>query len=206
MKNLSSHWDKVFKATAEEKLGWFETDFSQTRKMLGRIPDWQHARIFVPGVGISGLVEILLESDAQLVLNDLSSEAIAKAKHKFREHKNRIQWLCQDISVVLPAVIENIDLWIDRAVLHFLIDDSHIEQYFKNLHTVVKPGGHVLLAEYSKKGASRCAGLDVRRYDVHDLGRYLDDFKLLASEEYTYIMPSGDSRPYIYALFKRADE
>ncbi len=67
----------------------------------------------------------------------------------------------------------------------------------------MKIGGYAIFAEFSKKGATKCAGLDVRRCDVQDLEKNLPAFELIAAEEYTYINPKGDPRPHIYALFKR---
>lgn len=202
MKTLTEHWNEIFKKTDEDKLGWYEDDFSQTLKFLNLIPEWKSSKIFVPGVGTSGLIDILLTSNATLVLNDLSSEAIEKAKNKCSDKPHNIQWLCQDISKPLPLGLSDIDVWIDRAVLHFLTDDDSIEQYFRNVNAAVKTGGYVIFAEFSKKGATRCAGLDVRRYDVQDLEKNLPAFKLIANEEYTFINPKGDPRPYIYTLFK----
>lgn len=203
METLIDHWNKIFKATDENKLGWYEDDFSETLKFLDLIPGWKSSKIFVPGVGTSGLVDILLRSDATLVLNDLSPEAIEKSKNKCIDRVNSIKWLCQDISKLLPLEINDIDIWIDRAVLHFLTDDNCIGQYFKNVNTTVKIGGYAIFAEFSKKGATRCAGLDLRRYDVKDLEKNLPAFKLIVSEEYTYMNPKGDPRPYIYTLFKK---
>lgn len=203
MKTLSEHWNEIFKTTDEEQLGWYEDDFSQTLKFLDLIPEWKNSKIFVPGVGTSGLIDILSKSNAELVLNDLSSEAIEKAKNKYSDKTHNIQWLCQDISKPLPLELNDIDIWVDRAVLHFVIDDSSVEQYFRNVNAAVKTGGYAIFAEFSKKGATRCAGLDVRRYDIHDLEENLTSFELIANEEYTYITPKGDPRPYIYTLFKR---
>ena len=206
MRTLTEHWNEIFKRTDEDKLGWYEDDFSQTVKFLHLIPELKNSKVFVSGVGTSGLIDILLESASELVLNDLSSEAIEKTKNKYSDKIHHIQWLCQDISRPLPPELNDIDVWVDRAVLHFLIDDSSIQQYFKNVNTVLKPGGYALFAEFSKNGATRCAGLDVRRYDVHDLRKNLASFKLIVNEEYTFINPKGDLRPYIYCLFKRVKD
>jgi len=203
MNPLSEHWNKIFKKTDEEELGWYENDFSQTLKFLHLIPEWKNSKIIIPGVGTSGLIDILSESNAELILNDLSPEAIEKAKNKYCEKKQNKQWLCHDVSKTLPLKINDIDIWIDRAVLHFLIDDDCVEQYFRNVNTYVKTGGHVIFAEFSKKGAARCAGLDVRRYDIHDLQKNLSAFELIASKEYTHLTPKKDPRPYIYTLFKK---
>ena len=41
MKTLTEHWNKIFKKTDENKLGWYEEDFSQTLKFLNIIPQWE---------------------------------------------------------------------------------------------------------------------------------------------------------------------
>jgi len=203
MKTLAEHWDSIFQKTESENLGWFEKDFSQTLKFLNKIPEWQNSKIFLPGVGTSGLIDILINSNAALILNDLSSKAIEKARNRYPNKKNSIQWICQDISKELLLDSNSIDIWIDRAVLHFLVDDNNIEGYFNNVKKVVKPGGYAIFAEFSKSGATRCAGLDVRRYSVKDLSNNLITFNLIAQEEFIYKNPQGDNRPYIYALYKK---
>lgn len=80
MKTLTEHWDEIFEKTDEGQLGWYENDFSQTLKFLDMIPDWKNSKIFVPGVGTSGIVDTLSKSNAKLILNDLSSEAIKRLK------------------------------------------------------------------------------------------------------------------------------
>lgn len=204
MKALTKHWNEIFKKTDEKKLGWYEDDYSQTMKLLGLIPEWKNSKIFVPGVGTSDLIDMLLQSNAKLVLNDLSSVAIEKAKNKYNDRMHHIQWLCQDISKTLPSELNDIDIWIDRAVLHFLTDEDDIQGYFKNVKSSLKMGGHAIFAEFSKTGALICAGLTIHRYSIEELSEKLgSSFKLVSRIYYTYINPYGDPRPYIYALYKR---
>jgi 2-polyprenyl-3-methyl-5-hydroxy-6-metoxy-1,4-benzoquinol methylase len=203
MKNSTEHWNKIFSNSKDNQLGWYESDFSQTLKFVEKIDNWQNARIFVAGAGTSALVEALLNSNAHLILNDLSTKAIELLKAKYDKHNPKITWNCQDLSKTLPLNLGDVDIWIDRAVLHFITNDEQIGQYFRNVNAVVKSRGYALLAEFSKSGAQQCAGLDVRRYDLPDFEDNLPQFQLISSEEYTYINPNGDPRPYIYALFKR---
>ena len=204
MKTLNEHWNEIFSETGEKKLGWYEDDYSQTMKLLGLIPEWKNSRIFVPGVGTSDLIGILLQSNAKLVLNDLSSVAIEKAKNKCNGRMHRVQWLCQDISKTLPLEVNDIDIWIDRAVLHFLTDEDDIEGYFENVESTLKAGGHAIFAEFSKTGALECAGLTLHRYSIEELsGRLGSSFGLVSHFDYTYVNPYGDPRPYVYALYRR---
>ena len=128
---------------------------------------------------------------------------INKIKNRITKHKDNLSYLCQDVS----SKIENIndaDIWIDRAVLHFLRDENDINNYFNNLKSVLKNNSYAMFAEFSKDGASQCAGLDLHRYDLEELNTRLgSSFKLISSFEYTYINPSNQERPYIYALYKR---
>ncbi len=204
MKTLTEHWNEIFKKTDEKKLGWYEDDYSQTMKLLGLIPEWKNSKIFVPGVGTSDLINILLQSNAKLILNDLSSVAIEKAKNKYNDRSFHVQWICQDISKTLPLELNYIDIWIDRAVLHFLTDEDDIKGYFENIKLTLKPGGHAIFAEFAKTGAPKCAGLTLHRYSIEELSEKLgSSFKLVSHFDYTYINPNGDPRPYIYALYKR---
>ena len=42
-----------------------------------------------------------------------------------------IDWLCQDIAQPIQGTIPDVDIWIDRAVLHFLTDEDDIKGYFQ---------------------------------------------------------------------------
>ena len=205
MKTLTEHWDEIFHNTEHQQLGWYEKNFSQTLKFLDQIPNWENKTLIVPGIGASQLLDVLMGTNAKLVLNDLSPKAIEKAKLRHPDAENRIHWICQDISQPLPIEPDSIDIWLDRAVLHFLTDALSIQGYFRNLKTVLKPGGYAIFAEFSKTGATKCAGLNVKRYDAQDLQVELSTFKLIHSEDYIYVNPKGDDRPYIYALFQEND-
>lgn len=86
----------------------------------------------------------------------------------------------------------------DRAVLHFLSDKSDQRGYVRSLRSLVRPGGHVIIAAFSLDGADRCSGLDVRNYEHHMISVLLGpDFTLKRHFAYLYRQPSGDARPYL---------
>lgn len=203
MNTLKTHWDNIFSTKADRELGWYEKDVSQTLRFLDDIPRNKSNVVFLPGAGTSILVDELFNRGYQLVLNDISDEALNALRDRTGE-REEVTWLQHDISKRLPADIHQVDIWIDRAVLHFLLNEVDIEGYFNNLHTVVKQGGWVLLAEFSTFGSPKCAGLELHRYSVDEMSRRIGpEFELIRSEEYTFINPFGDPRPYIYALYKR---
>ena len=204
MNTPQQHWNTIFSTKADPDLGWHEGDVAQTLKFLDFIPQTKAAAIFLPGAGTSILVDALLSRGARLILNDISDEALKKLRQRIGSHPDRLTWLHHDISKPLPGGLPRADIWIDRAVLHFLLDETQIAGYFDNLRSAVRPGGHALLAEFSILGAPKCAGLDVHRYSVEEMAERLGaGFELVQQEDFTFINPSGDPRPYVYALFRR---
>jgi len=200
----NQHWNAIFKPKADPELGWYETDVAQTLKFLDLVPQNDAATIFLPGAGTSALVDELLSRGSHLILNDISDEALKQLKERIGSIQDRLTWIHHDISKPLPCELRQADIWIDRAVLHFLLDEADIDGYFNNLRSTVRPEGHALLAEFSVTGAPKCAGLDLHRYSVEEMSERLGaGFDLVRQEEYTFINPSGDPRPYIYALFRR---
>ncbi|MBI4652057.1 class I SAM-dependent methyltransferase [Candidatus Desantisbacteria bacterium] len=207
MKSNSKHWDTIFSNTEDSKLGWYEKNASQTFELLNQIPDWKKSTIFLPGAGTSVLIDELLSAGAKLVLNDISIEALNKVKDRLSEKSEKIVWLCQDISQPVKSTLPGVDIWIDRAVLHFLTDEDDIGGYFENVKSILKTGGYAVFAEFSKTGAPKCAGLTLHRYSIEELSEKLgSSFKLIVHFEYTYTNPSGGPRPYIYALFKKESQ
>ena len=203
MTTQKEHWNAIFSTKADSELGWYEEDVSQTLKFLDQIHLSKSATVFLPGAGTSMLVDDLLARGYKLVLNDISDEALQQLSDRIGTN-NKLIWLHHDISKPLPEGTPLADIWIDRAVLHFLLEEADIREYFANLLSAIKPEGYALLAEFSTMGARKCAGLELHRYSIEEMTRRMgSEFKLVKHEDYTYISPVGDPRPYIYALYQK---
>ena len=201
MASHSEHWDAVFSTGDDQQLGWYEHDVSQTLKFFKHLKLNADSQLFLAGAGTSNLVDELLKTGSHLILNDISSLALAQLKSRIGD--GNYQMLQHDMGMPLQQV-QSVDLWVDRAVLHFLLDEPAIVQYFDNLKASVKSGGYVLLAEFSKAGVEECAGLPVHRYSVAEMQIRLGTaFTLIESEDYVFISPQGQERLYVYALFQR---
>ena len=204
MTNLSQHWNEVFAAKDDPQLGWFERDVSPMLGFLELVPGYESATIFLPGAGTSLVVEALLDRGGRLILNDISDEALRRLRRRIGERTPAPIWLHHDIAKPLSAGIPACDIWLDRAVLHFLVTEEDIAGYLRNLRAVLAPNGHVLLAEFAVHGAPKCAGLEVHRYSVEEMRqRFGPEFALVKAEDVTFMNPAGSRRPYVYALFKR---
>lgn len=204
MTAVREHWNEIFSTTADSELGWFEKTASQTLKFLDLIPRIESPAVFLPGAGTSVLVDELMMKGYRLILNDISDEALRKLRDRLGAHDG-LTWLRHDIAEPLPDTTPQADIWIDRAVLHFLLPEAAIQGYFANLRRTVRPGGYVLLAEFSEDGAPKCAGLELHRYSMDEMTERMGPgFMLVKQEHFTYVNPWGSPRPYVYGLYRRA--
>lgn len=204
MENLVSHWNKAFEAPLES-LGWYEADPQPAWDLVQNYADKQ-ASIHLAGAGRSILVHKLWEAGFHnLLLSDLSSKALDLLKKDNPEIPTTFFWQT-DLSRLWEAQdAEKFDLWLDRAVLHFLTKEEQRLNYFSNLKNSLKPQGRVILGQFALDGAKKCCGLDIYPYDTELYQAYLgSDFKLLEELPYTYFNPKGDPRPYAYAVFEKS--
>jgi len=204
--NIKDHWNNHYINNPDEKLGWYETDLTPSLDMLNKTGLSSTARILNVGAGSTPLIDALLTRGYLNVLaTDISEISLNSLKARLGNQKDKVEWIVDDITNPLSLnKIEPVDLWIDRAVLHFLIEPNEQNNYFTLLKKSIKQGGFALLAEYNLEGATKCAGLPVYRYSKEMLAERLgNNFELISSFNYDYTMPSGAIRPYVYTLFKK---
>jgi hypothetical protein len=149
--------------------------------------------------------ELISQSFRNIIVNDLSSTALEKLKQRLGTQSNNVRWIVDDLTnPTRLSKLEKIDLWHDRAVLHFFNDTKEQDAYFNLLRSIVKENGFVIIAAYNLNGATKCSGLPVHRYDEKMIQDKLgNEFELVDSFDYIYTMPSNETREYIYTLFKR---
>ncbi len=205
-KDLQSHWNTAYNKE-DQKLGWFEENPAQTMQLIESCKLETDAKILNVGVGTTTLIEALLDKGyTNLIANDLSAVALNKLKNRvLKSHQYNLKTVVDDLTK--PSELSHftdINLWIDRAVLHFFLKPEEQIAYFKLIKSIVAENGYVLIAVFSLNGAEKCCGLDLKRYNVDMLKDSLgDNFKLIDSFNYTFINPFGGERPYIYTFFKR---
>ncbi|RSK39670.1 class I SAM-dependent methyltransferase [Mangrovimonas spongiae] len=201
------HWNTVYNTKTDAELGWYEKQPQQTLALVERCNLPKTASILNVGAGTTTLVDHLLEQGYQnLIANDLSNVALQQLKERIHKLYNHdLTTICDDLTQSKNLNnIQEIDLWIDRAVLHFFLSEEAITNYFNLIKHTVKIGGFVLIAVFALNGAEKCSGLPLKRYNVKMLQDQLGaSFKLITDVNYTYTNPFGGERPYIYTLFQR---
>jgi len=202
--DLKSHWNKAYSNNPENKLGWFETDLSPMFQLILKSEIQKNASIINIGAGSTTLAdELISQGFTNIIATDISDVALQNLSK--RVDSSYLKTIADDLTNPSELLkIEKVDLWIDRAVLHFFIEEKDQETYFNLLKEKVNLNGFVILAEFNLQGATKCSGLTVKRYNAEMFQEKLGaDFKLIESFDYTYSMPSGDEREYVYSLFQK---
>lgn len=206
--DLKLHWNKTYERAEIDKLGWYEENPEPSLRLISKCDFDKNASLLNVGTGASRLVDELLDEGYEhIIANDISASALDKLKLRLGERENKIHWVVDDlIQPTQLCNLEQVDLWHDRAVLHFFSDKKEQDAYFDLLRKLVKKNGFVIIATFNLESATKCSGLPVFRYDKKLLQEKLGgDFELIEAFDYSYTMPKGETRKYIYTLFKRIE-
>lgn len=204
--NYTEHWNKAYTKNPTEKLGWYEEKSTQTLELISKTQLPKDASILHVGAGSSTLIDDMVEEGyTNQIANDLSAKSLQDLEERLGEKSDLVNFIVDDL--IKPEklnTLEGVDLWNDRAVLHFFLKEEEQKAYFDLVRKVVKHNGFVLIAVFALDGAEKCCGLPLQRYNVQMLQDNLgSEFTLQESFDYTFVNPYGGERPYVYALFQR---
>ena len=206
-KDFKSHWDNAYNKVEVNRLGWYEETPEPSLELIQECKLDKSAFILNVGAGTTTLVDKLQEMGYQnIIASDISSLALDKLKDRLGANHDKVRWIVDDLTQPTKlGSLGQIDLWHDRAVLHFFNQQEEQNTYFNLLKKLVRKGGYAVIATFNLDGADKCSGLPVYRYNEQMLAEKIgNDFNLIKFFNYTYTMPSGDTREYVYTLFKRA--
>ena len=171
--------------------------------MIGAVAPAKKSLIVDVGGGASLLVDRLLDAGyTDLKVVDVSSAALEVAQARLGERAAMVEWSVADARDL--QLTEKVDVWHDRAVFHFLIEEEDRVAYLESMRRAVRVGGHVVLATFGLGGPERCSGLSVERYDAQKLATVIGpEFALVQSLPKQHVTPSGATQEFTYAVFRR---
>jgi len=205
-KHAVAHWQQIYKDADITKLGWYEDESIPSLQLIEKCNIAKDAVILNVGAGSTTLIDSLIKRNyTNLIANDISNYALKKIKARVGDAKQNIQWIVDDlVNAIELKSIPKVDIWNDRAVLHFFVEEKEQDAYFKLVNEKVKKNGFIIIAVFNTEGANMCSGLPIKRYNVEMLQEKLGATYILEkSFDYIYKMPNGEVRNYIYTLFRR---
>jgi len=153
------------------------------------------------GGGASNLVDHLLGAGyGDVGVLDVSSVALGVARSRVGATA-AVSWIVQDLLAWDPD--RTWDVWHDRAVLHFLVDDADRERYARTMRRAVRPGGAVVIGTFAEDGPTECSALPVRRHRPEDLVAIVGDVEVIAQRREVHHTPSGAPQPFNWIAGRR---
>ncbi len=174
-------------------------------ELIDAVAPARHSAIVDVGGGSSFLVDRLLDRGyTDLIVADVSDEVLRVVRERLGGRAKEVTWLVADARHLrLP---EKIDVWHDRAVFHFLTNESDRRAYVDSALSALRIGGHVVIATFGPEGPERCSGLPVERYDAARLAECFGRaFQLLQSVQTQHVTPAGASQQFTYAVLRRRE-
>jgi SAM-dependent methyltransferase len=164
-----AHWNRVYETRPTAELSWYQEQPEPSWRWLRAAGLSRHQSVIDIGGGDSRLVDRLLDEGIErIAILDISSTGLARARARLGARADRVTWIHADVTSdewTTPPV----DIWHDRAVFHFLVDEQDRRRYVDRMRAALKPGGHAIIATFAADGPTRCSGLPVVRYAAPDL-------------------------------------
>jgi len=163
------------------------------------------ASIIDVGGGASVLVDDLLADGFQdVAVLDISEAALEVARKRLGKDALKVSWIVADVTEWQPSRTWNV--WHDRAVFHFLTENSQQERYIAALSAAVPVSGAVVMSTFALDGPDKCSGLPVQRYSPESLAKRLGcRFELMEGGADTHVTPSGAEQKFTYAVLRRKE-
>ena len=203
MSGQATHWEQVYKTKAFDAVSWYAPHLSDSLALIQQLCANSSASVMDVGGGESSLVDDLLAQHfSDVTVLDLSATALAVSQQRLGAQAAQVKWLHGDVTN-FDFGSQQVDIWHDRAVFHFLTTADARQAYVEAVLRVVKPGGHVVMATFGHDGPQQCSGLDVVQYDETELhGQFGAEFELLGSHEVVHTTPTGAAQQFIYCWCK----
>lgn len=200
-----AHWENVYKARKPGELSWHQEVAGFSLRLIRETGATLESRIVDVGGGASCLARDLLNAGFEdITVVDMSDEALAVARRVLGERAGKIHWREADVTV--DPLGGPYDVWHDRAVFHFLVDEDDRVRYRDALLASLSPEGHVIIGTFALDGPERCSGLTVARYDAARIQLALGPgLKLLDAQRQVHMTPAGGRQQFAWFRLRRSD-
>jgi SAM-dependent methyltransferase len=201
--DVEAHWQAVYQQKAPEEVSWFEPLPEQSLALIEESRVDRDAALIDVGGGESRLAGKLLERGyMDITVADISPAALEKARSELGERAGTVEWVVADVRE--HDFGRQFELWHDRAVFHFLVDETDRERYLQTLRSSLRPGGHLIMATFGPDGPTRCSDLPVHRYGKKELHLTLGrQFEVISSRLDMHRTPSGTDQQFLFLHLRR---
>jgi len=202
----TEHWQSVYQTKQPTDVSWFRPHLDVSLALLKLAGLTTESRVVDMGAGASTLVDDLLALGVRHVAAlDLSATSLEVAKQRLGPRAVQVQWLVGD-AARYPFAPSSVDLWHDRAALHFLVDPDDVAAYVANAVRTIAPHGHAVIGCFASDGPEKCSGLPVMRREPEAIAKLFDGaFTLVDQRHEVHSTPWGAPQSFAYALLRKME-
>ena len=199
----AAHWDEVYATKAVERTSWYAGRLGASLAAIERHAPDRTARILDVGGGASFLARDLVASGYRRVtVLDLSARALEHARGTLADAA-AVEWRVGDVTTIeLPRAGH--DVWHDRAVLHFLVDEDAAQRYAAQARHALAPRGVAIVGGFAPDGPERCSGLAVARRDPDAVeALFGEGFERVEAWRDVHVTPAGAEQRFAWVVLRR---
>lgn len=135
---------------------------------------------------------------------DVSGAALARARRRLAERAQWVTWIEADVTGEWSGSVPPLDVWHDRAVLHFLTAAEQRGAYVRHLRRTLRVGGTAIIGTFAPDGPATCSGLSIERYSAETIALLVgSDFQLVEAARELHCTPSGGQQAFTFARLVR---
>jgi len=198
------HWDAAYADKPDDGLSWYQDAPQPSLELIERDGPGPGASVIDIGAGAARLADALLAKGyGDITLLDISEAALAATRDRLGDGGGRIRYLAADITQWQPP--RRWDIWHDRAVMHFLVEEADQRAYRRAFLAGTAPGALAVIGTFAPDGPERCSGLPVRRWAAEELSGFLGpQVTLLDSRRHRHETPGGVAQQFDFAVLRRS--
>jgi trans-aconitate methyltransferase len=193
----AARWDAVYEHRGVDGVSWYQPTPEVSLQLIDALRVPPMAAVVDVGGGASSLADQLVRRGySDVTVLDISRSALDRSREHLADPAS-VSYVHDDLLAWHPP--RRYDLWHDRAVYHFLIDEEDRRRYVKTLRHALRAGGFVIIATFAPDGPSTCSGLPVVRYSADALAQTLGTmFESLEERREEHITPRGAVQPFTW--------
>ena len=202
MGNSKEHWENIYSNKSDNEVSWFQEIPETSLKLIEKYA-FNDKSLSIADIGGGNSVlalELVNMGFSNICVLDISSKSLDRNKERIKN--TQLKWIESDI--LKCNDLDDITIWHDRAVLHFLTNEKDIHKYVQIASKSIVKNGYLILGTFSETGPDKCSGLPITKYSESSFKKVFGkDFDLIECFEEIHTTPFNTKQNFIWGIFNR---
>jgi SAM-dependent methyltransferase len=202
MIDVKSKWENIYTNKQDNEVSWFQENPEISILLIEKYSlKNKKSKIVDIGGGNSLLTsELVNKGYDDLCVLDISAKALERSRERIKGAT--VKWLVGD--VLECEQLNQIDVWHDRALFHFLTERNEVAKYINIATKAINKSGVLILGTFSVTGLEKCSGLPIVQYSEGKFRElFKGNFNLVECFDETHTTPFNTKQNFIWGVFVR---